>query len=295
MSNLISQSEADAFLTCRRRHYYAHIEKIKPKKFSEALNRGTLGHLILEAYYKHLKENPGAFDSAQKAAEAVMAELYSDENLQTLGELANLFKYFFPWAQVTQKDWEILEVETEYRYPVPGTDLVFPFKVDLIYRDRRSGRNYMVDHKFIRDFYFPELIVILPQMAKYIGALRRLGVQIHDGQYQMIRTRAFKTEQPIENRLKIQNMNLKDSKIDHYMREQFSTMMQIQQAKNLPQEVWRDRYALRSANQFNCKNCPFLDLCSLDLLNGNRELHIKAFYEPNDYGYEEFTDEPANA
>lgn len=294
MSNLISQSEVDAFLTCRRRHYYAHIEKIKPKQYSEALSRGLIGHEILDAYYSHLKENPGAFDAAEYTARAKMDEFVSVDNLKVLQELATYLTPFFAWAKETQQDWIILEVEKEFRYPVPGTELTFPFKVDLLYQNRRTQRIYMVDHKFLRDFYREDLVAILPQMAKYVGALRKMGYQVHDGQYQMIRTRNLKSTN-IADKLKIQDMGLKEAKIEHYLREQFSAMMQIHQAKTaVPQEVWRDKYALRSANQFNCRNCPFLDLCGLDLINGNRELHIAAFYEPNDYGYEEL-DESATA
>lgn len=294
MSNLISQSEVDAFLTCRRRHYYAHIEKIKPKKFSEALTRGTIGHEILEAYYRHLKDHQGDFDGAEKAARKKMDEFVDIDNLKIIQELAVLLNPWFPWAKQTQQDWIVLEVEEEKRLPVPGTDLTFPFKMDLLIQDRKTGRIFMVDHKFVRDFYHDDLISVLPQMAKYIGALRRLGVQVHDGMYQMIRTRPLK-DKPITDKMRLQPMNLKDSKVDHYIREQFSAMIQIQQATTaVPQDVWRDKYALRSANQFNCRNCPFLDLCGLDLINGNRDLHIATFYEPNDYGYEDL-DESATA
>ena len=51
MAWLISQSEVDAFLSCRRKHYYGYREKLQPKRHGEGLTRGLLGHEVLAAYY----------------------------------------------------------------------------------------------------------------------------------------------------------------------------------------------------------------------------------------------------
>lgn len=284
MSKVISQSEVDSFLSCKRRHYYAHFEKIKPKVYSKALNRGTIGHDVLARYYLSLKELK-TYDQAEEDARAVLNNYAQPENMEVLLELSLILNRFFPWAAATQTNWEILEVEQEHRIDVPGTDLVYPFKADLLVYDRVKGKTFLVDHKFIQDFYKDDLIAILPQMGKYVGALQMAGTKVDDGIYQMLRTRSVKSTD-INDHLRLQYMNLKQVKIDRYLKEQFSGMKQIAAASKIDQETYRENFALRSANQFNCRTCPYLDLCTLDLQEGNRDLHIRSFYEPNDYGYE---------
>ena len=284
MSKVISQSEVDSFLSCKRRHYYAHMEKIKPKTYSKALNRGTIGHDVLAQYYLSLKELRSV-DQAKEDAMQVLNKYAQAENMEVLLELTVILNRFFAWAAATQMNWEILEVEQEHRIPVPGTDLIYPFKADLLVRDTKRDKVILVDHKFIQDFYKDDLIAILPQMGKYVGALQMAGIQVDDGAYQMLRTRSIKSTD-INDHLRLQYMNLKQVKIDRYLKEQFSGMKQISAASKIDQETYRENFALRSANQFNCRSCPYLDLCTLDLQEGNRDLHIRSFYEPNDYGYE---------
>lgn len=283
MSKVISQSEVDEFLNCKRRHFYAHVEKLQPKQYSMPLKRGTIGHDALARYYLSLKELK-SFDQAKDDAIDQLNSHASVENMEVLLELTIILNRFFDWAAATQGHWEILEVEREYRVPVPNSDLTFPFKVDLLIRNTNNDKIYLVDHKFILDFYNSDLLGILPQMAKYIGGLRILGIDVHDGIYQMFRTRKMKSEK-IEDRLRIEYLGIKDVKIKRYLQEQFTAMKQITASAKYSQEVYKENFALRSANQFNCRSCPFLDLCTIDLIGGDRDLLVKSFYEPNEYGY----------
>lgn len=287
---VISQSEVDTYLGCRRRHFYAHGEKIAPIQYGVALTRGLIGHEALADAF-NARKSGASLSEMKSVAMDKLGELMVPENMTVVAELGNLLTYFFDNADWI-KNWEILEVEKEYRVPVPNTEgLTFPFKVDLLIRDKANGNRMMVvDNKFVQDFYRGDLISILPQMAKYVGALKMLDMPVKDAYYNMIRTRPL-INKPVTEKLKLEICNLSQAKIDHYLREQFAAMKQINALKTkVSMDDWRDKYALRSANQFNCRTCPFLDLCSLDLVNGNRELHIKAFYQENTYGYEEEVD-----
>ena len=290
MSNrIISQSEVDAFLSCKRKHYYAHGEKITPVQSSGALNRGTIGHAALDAYFVTRKEGGEHMDAVRAGRDALNSH-FSTENMQVLTELTPLLEYWYGWAQENTKNWGIVEVEKEYRLEVPGgksngETLIFPFKIDLLIR--QNGSLYLIDHKFVQDFYKYDLVTVLPQLAKYTGALRMMGVDVKDAAYNMIRTRPLK-KASIDEKLKIEQARLNDAKIKQYLREQFSAMRQIKALKDLDGDTWLEKYALRSANQFNCRTCPFLDLCTMDLTGASgRELHVKSFYKPNEYGYEE--------
>ena len=293
---IISQSEVDAFLSCRRKHYYAHGEKIAPIQSSAALNRGTIGHDALDAYFTARKEGKSHNDCAQAGIDRLNSH-FSTENIKVLTELTPILTYWFSnAAQELTGHWEILEVEKEYRLEVPGGQvngdtLIFPFKIDLLIKDKHSGKKYIVDNKFIQDFYSNDLISVLPQLAKYVGAMRMMGHNVSGAFYNMIRTRPMKSGS-LNDKVRIVDANLNDEKIKEYLREQFSAMRQIKHLKDLDGDTWRDKYALRTANQFNCRACPFLDLCTIDLTGAHgRDLHVKSFYKDNDYGYEELTED----
>ena len=78
---VISQSEVDAFLGCRRRHFYAHGEKIAPIQFSDALTRGTIGHEALEKAFTAKKE--GISDRAKLGEIAKLALIAARKIIET--------------------------------------------------------------------------------------------------------------------------------------------------------------------------------------------------------------------
>ena len=291
---IISQSEVDSFLSCKRRHYYAHGEKIVPIQSSAALNRGTIGHDALDAYFT-TRKNGGGHSASVEAGMDRLNSHFSTENIKVLTELTPILQYWFNTAapQLTGA-WEILEVEKEYRLEVPGPQvngetLVFPFKIDLLIKNVHTGKIYVVDNKFLQDFYSNDLITVLPQLAKYVGAMRMMGHDVSGALYNMIRTRPMKSGS-LNDKVRVVDAGLNDAKIKGYLREQFSAMRQIKHLKDIDRDTWRDKYALRTANQFNCRACPFLDLCTIDLTGANgRDLHVKSFYKDNDYGYEELS------
>lgn len=292
---IISQSEVDAFLSCKRKHYYAHGEKITPIQSSAALNRGTIGHDALDAYFTARKEGRPHEDCAQAGMDRLNSH-FSTENVKALTELTPILTYWFEYAaQELTGYWEILEVEKEYRLEVPGGQvngetLIFPFKIDLLVKDKHSGKVFAVDNKFLQDFYSNDLISVLPQLAKYVGALRMLGIPVKDGVYNMLRTRPMKSGS-LNDKARVIYTGMNDAKIRGYLREQFSAMRQIKHLKDLDSDTWRDKYALRTANQFNCRACPFLDICTIDLTEAHgRDLHVRSFYKHNDYGYEELSE-----
>lgn len=285
MSKPISQSEADSFLSCKRRHYYAHGEGIAPKAFSPALTRGTMGHAVLDAYYSSLKEGESRATAESKGRE-VLTQFFEPANVEEITKLSLIFNDYFKMVETTQAGWTILEVEKEYRVPVPGTDMLFPFKIDLMIKDAH-GRKILIDNKFVQDFYSPELIGILPQLTKYAGALEMVGEGVDLMAYNMLRTRPLKNGS-LDDKFRFQEIKPNKTKTEQYMREQFSTMRQIEAVRTrVTMEEWEANYALRSANQFNCRMCPFLELCYKDLINApGRELFIETFFEPNTYGYD---------
>jgi len=279
MAWLISQSEVDAFLSCRRKHYYGYGEKLQPKRHGEGLTRGLLGHEVLAAYYAQFvaagKALPSQVQVVNSALEVINRNATVDlSNIELLLQLRSLLEQYFHFYEDEFSQWEILAVEKEFRY---GD---FPFKPDLIKRHRQNGQVYVVDHKFLYNFYNPSMVDIMPQLPKYVGALREIGFPVTGAEYNMLRHRLNAKE-----KFKRLRVEFTDRKIKTFLTEQQIIAEKIRELKDGSLEEWKEK-SVRTASSFNCQHCSFLSLCTTDI-NGyaGRDLLIRSMYEPNTYGY----------
>lgn len=283
MSFLISQSEVDQFLSCQRKHYYGFGEKLQPRQHGEGLQRGILGHEVLAAYYSMLLETKALtsrYSALTKEITTISNSIISREmqlnplNMTMLSKLHSLLEAYFIHYEDELDEWQILAVEQEFRL---GD---FPFKPDLIKRHKQTGKVVVVDHKFLYNFYSDSAYEIMPQLVKYVGALRKLGYEVHGAQYNMLRHRDNAKEK--FRRVQIVPTQLK---INTFLDEQLEAMERISDLRSLPREQW-ERKVLRTASSFNCQHCSFLSLCTSDLNNyAGRDLLVATSYEPNTYGY----------
>ena len=275
MSAPISQSEVDSFLSCRRKHYYSFGEKLQSKRHGDGLNRGIIGHDVLATYYKLLISGVSANEAADQALSRLHApEIAIIDNIPVILGLRTLLRDYFNFYEDEVNDWEFLAVEKEFRWED------FPFKPDLVKRNRKTGKVFVVDHKFLYNFYNPGMLDIMPQLAKYTGALRRLGFQVAGAEYNMLRHRSNAQE-----KFKRLAVSFTDTRIDTFIREQKILAEKIRELKSGTLEEW-ERKSVRTASSFNCQHCPFLSLCTTDV-NGytGRDLLVRMAFEPNTYGY----------
>ncbi|MBK6555982.1 MAG: PD-(D/E)XK nuclease family protein [Comamonadaceae bacterium] len=281
MTALISQSEVDQFLSCSRKHYYAFGEKLQPRHFGQGLARGLLGHLVLDAYYSQFirtRTSIGLRASSVEDVQTALSVMNQPEYLSDpvlLLELRILLEDYFRFYDGELNEWEVLAVEQEFRL-----DNEFPFKPDMIKRHRTTGKVLVVDHKFLYNFYSDSAIDIMPQLAKYVGALRKIGFQVDGAEYNMLRHRKNATQ-----KFKRVEVTFTDKKIDTFLKEQKIVAEKIREFRKLPLDEWRAS-VYRTASSFNCQHCSFLALCSTDLNGYNgRDLLVRTSYEPNTYGY----------
>lgn len=301
MPSIISHSEVDQFLTCERKHYYAFgkpnsegTQGLESKHISDGLFKGNLGHAALEAYYKYLADFVDTIptdvdmEAAHHVAFAVINQAI--ENNLDRAELCliiyTVVAAYFEHYKEEDKEWQYPAVELEFRENVAG-DIVFPFKPDLIKRHRVTGKVIVVDHKFLSNLYTPREIGIQPQLPKYVGTLRNLGYNVDDAEYDLISTRVLKTKPYIASNETMRRIPLKLSKkrIERSLIEQHEVVRRIAFFKAETPERWGE-VAMRSANSWNCKNCPFLDMCTADLNGEDTSVMAKYEFAPNSYGYD---------
>ena len=283
MSKLIvSHSEVDQYLSCERKHYYAFGKQLQSQHMSDSLTRGTLGHEALEVYYKEIQQGTSPDESALAALDHFKEFIEKGYDLGLLADLQDLLLRYFAVAPSWDETYEILYVEQEFRLNI-SDNIEYPYKPDLIVQDRVTGRIYVLDHKFIYNFYTVDDMKISPQLPKYIGALRSNGINVHSGLYNMLRWRKIKST-AVNDNFRREGVPINNNRLAVTFREQVTAMEQIGQLKKLPPDVWETQ-VLRTASSFNCKNCSFHQLCTLDLAGEDTSMAEKYDYEPNTYGY----------
>lgn len=264
----ISHSEADAFNQCEMKHYFAHREKLEPVTQSKNLAIGNAGHKYLETFLQAIKDGKSQGEAEEQALRAAMLMPFGGDAI----------KLALPWAQSIWPTlgWKIVAVEYEFEPLKVGPDLFFPGKVDLIaevFNQRtREWEMLVVDHKFLYDLYTPQVTDILPQLPKYMGALKFRKFPIKGIMYNFLRTRVVKDPTTMyEQRIIYPTAE----RIKTSMSEQIETMKVIQ---SNPKPV-------RTSNKMNCGNCGFNELCAKRLNGEDTRLFEKVHFQPNTYGY----------
>lgn len=236
--------------------------KITPIAHSDALGLGSCGHLFIETFLKAVLEGCSNEKAKQLAIEKVAGEAYG----------AKAITLCVPWVDNIYPNlgWKILAVEQEFRIAISET-LVYACKVDAIVEI--DGEIVLVDHKFVYDPYDQSVIDIMPQLPKYMGAMRNNGVPVKYAIYNMIRTR-----NTTKDLYTIAYCRPNNHRIKTAMLEQIEVMRRIEQGTKLP---------VHTSNKMNCGNCQFKDLCAMELRGEDSTLFIQNFFQPNTYGYED--------
>lgn len=284
-----SHSEIESFLQCRRKWYYSYGLGIERVSTSNALARGTAGHAVLDAFYRTaLKAGPDpklqrqSFDKALSIAYQTFKELptgYDDGRHLELE--ATLFDWYLPNEPFLRNGWQILASEKEFNLEYdPETHGQYPFVVDLIAYDP-MGRTVVVDHKFVYDFYSMDDIRLMPQIPKYIGALRGLNYRVDYGCYNMVRTRPLKvsSKNVVHDRLTTLEVRPSNQRVVRSFQEQIGAAKEVEERKALPVEE-QEKIAYRTANKTVCQHCSFKDICSSELEGGNVPLMLRSEYRP---------------
>lgn len=264
---LPSYSEGAAYDTCRRRYYYAHILKLAPKSFSPGLSTGIAGHELLEEAHKAIigGANPKA---------AVLKKYSSD--ISNYSSSIDLVLGYLDYYEEHLELHEIITVEHVFQ-----TDTGFPFKVDLIERNKKTKEVTLVDWKFLYNRYADKYIPILGQLQLYTAALESLGYKVNRALYRVISTRKNSKTPYTEIPVPFEKISQHRTTIEHEdLAEEIANFKALD-------PIEQDRKARRNPSALTCNHCPFTDICATDLYKRpGRELLLKTFYKENTYGYE---------
>lgn len=294
----VSHSRVEAFLSCQRKEYYSYHRKLERKEKSLALSLGSAGHACLEVLYRavlaggntrydQLTAYHGAVEAMWAHVDKMYAEGWTDSEKRA--PLRLILEKYLQQEPFIDNQWmgegtglyKILAVEKEFNLEWdPETGASYPFVIDLIVEDP-EGRHVVVDNKFLYDLYRDEDTDLMPQIPKYIGALRALGYKVASyGLYNMLRTRPdTKAGRPLYEWAFCMEIKVTSTRVVRTFDEQIVNSQAVAALDELDDET-RDLRAVRTHNKETCtRMCDFKALCVEELRGGNVALVLTA-YQP---------------
>jgi CRISPR/Cas system-associated exonuclease Cas4 (RecB family) len=281
MKPVISHSEVSSFSLCKLRHYYAFGEKLRRSKRSDALNRGIVGHQILQGFFGKIKEGYSVEQSLEFLTEKLQDLIKSDTDSTVAVELFQLMHAFINRYGDEIARWKVKSIEDTYLTAFP--DFIYAFTPDLII-SKPNGKVELLDWKFTYDFYDGKLLSLLPQLPRYIGALRASGIHVDAGRYGFFRYRKLKNP-TMEDQSSLVPIILTQSRIDKALFDLSVVAGEIVELKTQPMDIWKEK-ATRVYDPVVCSRCPFTELCTEELHGGDGLVARRFKYEKSDYGYE---------
>lgn len=293
---VISNSETSQYQTCQRRHYYNFGLKLEPKRMSDSLTRGIIGHEALAAYYLDIKQyGTKGYDRAVASAMSVI-DAYMEKditenggmNLDMLSALRQRVNDYLAWASFND-NFEILEVEQEYRLDLPN-GMQYAMRLDLLVRPYSGpyvGKVVLIDHKFVYDFYSEDKLAMNAQMPKYIGILRASGRPVDVAILNQIRTRVNKkSEMTDDQKFRREVLLPTSTEVQTIFAEEIKVAEQIEFFKSLSIEQWESEVT-RTMGNMTCGYCPFTALCKAELQGQDTSVMREMDYKALSYGYKE--------
>ena len=295
----VSHSRVESYLRCKRQEYYSYGRKLQKIETSTALALGTAIHSVLEALYRHVlaagmskAKQKKAYPEAVKKALSRVDELYKEgfEDSPKRAPLRLIIEKYLQrepfidnaWREDDNRQWLIMAVEKEFSLEWdPETKSSYPFVIDLILKDP-DGYTIVADNKGVYDLYRYEDTQLMPQIPKYIGALRALGYKVGNyGIYNMLRTRPEpKTKpRPLGEWAYCMSIEVTGVRVQRTFQEQIITSQEVHKLDSLSPEE-RDLLAVRVHNTDVCgRMCDFKDLCIEELRGGNTAILLKSEFK----------------
>lgn len=286
----ISNSEVQAWDSCRRLYWFAFVLNLKPKALQRALDRGTLGHEAMSVYITHRLaglNHPQAMARMQEFWVSVK-NVPIDVKMETLFLFDRYMQYHQGWPQ-----WKLLG--TEERVDLQLTDeLTIPIRYDLMVEDIKTGKILVGDFKFTYDFWKPNDHSLNGQMFKYITVLQANGYKVDGGFLEEIRTRKLGAEKASDHRnlWKTTTYYPSIARRRNSLKQHIQTSLEIIDYRNLSIEEQEDQARPILNKHGACRFCSFAPICIAKLDGKDITFDIEQDYEQNvTYGYN-FDEEP---
>ncbi len=187
---VVSYSELDTFRQCPLKHLLSYRERwTKAPDEDSPLTKGTLWHAVMEAHYLAIQAyqhdgetKPGFEVMIDRISREVGALLWDGSEQSPNQELVWWMYQGYVAKYGYDPDWEILGVEVKFQCRLVGPHGPSPFllkgKLDLVVRDRKTGKIWIIDHKSGANLPNMMELDIDDQFGLYCWLLRESGIQV---------------------------------------------------------------------------------------------------------------------
>lgn len=194
----VSWSEIQNFRSCPRKHLYGNKQRwsMTPPDHT-ALGKGILFHEVMEQHYLALMRGE---DPAAPVAQFLARRESEGRNPEILDLVSWMYQgHLDRWGH--DDEWEIIAVEFPFEFPLlerDGSPSGFRVKgkVDIVVRNRRTGRVFVVDHKTGANLPKKKDLDLDDQMGLYLWGLRQLGYKPFGAIWSAARTTRNKGDYP---------------------------------------------------------------------------------------------------
>lgn len=196
-SGMVSVSQIQTFLSCRKKWEYGYIENLVPRVERSYLTVGKLCHKGMQtAMYMLWQGTPweramrfGLDAIREEWAEFMDTTPFLKEELEEMDQVfhdacsvfAQAFKEFQPWKYevftIKKNAESIPALELHFKVPCPPTKGLHGY-IDAILRDKETGFLWCVDYKFRKSLSPDDDEAFNIQNAVYAYACQKMGIDI---------------------------------------------------------------------------------------------------------------------
>lgn len=285
---VVSFSEIDTYRDCPLKHQLAYVDRWqKEPEEGGPLARGSRWHEVMAVHYQTIREKAAwlADGTAGAKSTLALARTRIEEAGWFEGDEGELARWMYD-GYVEQfgvdPQWEILAVEHKAELPLltskevkrrasqiefaerhsdqlspDDPSIVDPVRfwvkviIDLVIRDRMTGKLWIVDHKSAKDLNKKIDLELADQFGIYTAGCRALGRKVLGSMYNGARTYRLKTKaQPLDERFKREMMYRTDTELDNL----------IIDFRAAAEAAYSDRPIFSSPNPRDCSwKCEYRD------------------------------------
>ena len=272
----LSFSRLSVFNTCKKKFEYEYIRNLRAKKFSFALNTGSLFHKGMEILYK-TNSLDEAIKTVNEESEKVDTSAFGQDDYRQYekdlvmihGMLQGAYDVFYQRDQ--EKNVKVLAVEGSYIQPLPD-DYSYHFILDLLLEI--DGKVCLIEYKTssrLGDAYFNRLKIDM-QTRTMAYLLKNESINVDKIVFRIIKKPGIRIKQTETSNQFLERLQEEFScnPMEYFIEQEFAFTEKDRDNAMAYLAVNTSDYQIKLLSGFyqqntsicSIINCPFLPLCN---------------------------------
>lgn len=258
-----SHNQLSTWDRCHYSWYLNYVEKWVTTETKSYFVEGTVGHDLLMAYYKNLPLTD--HDSCvkivkQRVGEYRMAAGQEPEKLSIVSNIARVVKgYLEDFARDEDTKWDFLDAEKHFSVLLKtpkGREFFLEGYIDILAREKASGRLYIWDHKFVgqtSSFWTENMLLMDSQTPTYEASLYFQNIPIYGSIINQLNKYEFKKPAMPDQLYRRKPILHSENELKFRMLELGRTVDEIEDCK--------ESGIFRRSISKECSGCFYMDPC----------------------------------